>query len=99
MSIHILGDVRVGDLSRFLEVFGSEGLAKRREHSCLSSEVYAADGDQGESGRVVVLLEFPDEASFDGFRTDPTAPPIMRKGGAQGPPSFARMTRAASFPG
>ena len=35
--------------------------------------------------------------SFESFRDDPTAAPIMRKGGAQGPPAFTVLERAASF--
>ena len=45
----------------------------------------------------MVLLEFPDEESFEGFRDDPTAPPIMKKGGALGPPTFTLLQRAAAF--
>jgi hypothetical protein len=44
-----------------------------------------------------VLMEFPDLESFEAFRDDPTAPPIMRKAGAEGSPSFRLLERAASF--
>ena len=51
-----------------------------------------------EDGRVLVLLDFPDHASFEAFRTDPDAPPMMRRGGAQGPPTFTVLERVGVFP-
>ncbi len=94
MSVHVLGEVTVTSLERFLAVFASEGHDKRWEHGCVGAEVFTpVAGD----GTVLVLMEFPDAASFESFRDDPTAPPIMRKGGAQGPPRFTVLERAASF--
>ena len=94
MTVHVLGEVSIGDLDRFLEVFGSEGLDKRAQHGCLGADVFApADA----AGTVLVLLEWPDSAAFQAFRDDPTAPPIMRRGGAQGPPTFTVLERVASF--
>lgn len=94
MSVHVWGEVVIGELDQFLAVFASEGHDKRWEHGCLGAEVYTR---AGEPDRVMVLLEFPDEEAFEGFRDDPTAPPIMRKGGAQGPPTFTLLQRAATF--
>jgi quinol monooxygenase YgiN len=94
MSVHVLSEVAIGELDQFLVVFASEGHDKRWEHGCLGAEVFTP---AGETGRVMVLLEFPDEESFEGFRDDPTAPPIMRRGGAQGPPTFTLLQRAAAF--
>lgn len=94
MSLHVLAEVRIGELDQFLAVFGGEGLAKRAEHGCLGTSVFAP---VGETGRVLVLLEFPDQAAADAFRSDPTAPPIMRKGGAQGPPAFTDLEQVGSF--
>lgn len=94
MSVHVWGEVAIGELDQFLAVFASEGHDKRWEHGCLGAEVYTRTG---EPDRVMVLLEFPDEESFEGFRDDPTAPPIMRKGGALGPPTFTLLQRAATF--
>lgn len=37
--MHVLADVAVGEVEQFLEVFGSDGLAKRKEHGCLGSQV------------------------------------------------------------
>ena len=94
MSVHVLGEVAVANLDRFLAVFASEGHDKRWEHGCVGAEVFTPLADDG---TVLVLLEFPDVASFEGFRDDPTGPPIMRKGGAQGPPRFTVLERAAHF--
>ena len=93
--MHVLADVAIGEVAQFLEVFSSEGLAKRREHGCLGTRVLVpAD----EAGRVLVLLEWASPDDFEAFRADPTAPPIMRKGGAQGPPTFTVLDRIVDFP-
>ena len=94
MSVHVLGQLDVADLDRFLAVFAGEGHDKRWEHGCLGAEVYTTLDD---ASRVTVLLEFPDVEAFEGFRSDPTAPPIMSKGGAQGPPTFTVLRQAATF--
>lgn len=94
MAVAVLADLAIGELDTFLEVFASEGKDKRAEHGCLGTEVFAPSG---QTGRVLVLLRFPDTAAFEGFRSDPTAPPIMRKGGAQGPPTFTVLDEVASF--
>ena len=94
MSVHVLGEVEIEGLDRFLAVFASEGHDKRWEHGCSAADVFTRPGDEG---LVVVLMEFPDVQSFESFRDDPTAAPIMRKGGAQGSPTFRLLERAASF--
>ena len=93
--MHVLADVAIADVTQFLEVFSTEGLAKRREHGCLGTRVLVpAD----EPGRVLVLLEWASREDFEAFRSDPTAPPVMRKGGAQGPPAFTVLDRVVDFP-
>ena len=93
--MHVLADVAVAEVAQFLEVFGSDGLAKRQQHGCLGTRVLVpAD----EPGRVLVLLEWPSREAFDAFRSDPEAPPIMRRGGAQGPPTFTVLDRVVDFP-
>lgn len=90
----MLAEVPIGDLDQFLTIFATEGLTKRREHGCLGTQVFAPSA---ETGRVIVLLEFPDVAAFESFRGDPSAPPIMRKGGAQGPPAFTVLDRVGTY--
>jgi heme-degrading monooxygenase HmoA len=91
----VLADVAIGKLSQCLEVFTSDKLAKRREHGCLGTSVLVP---AVEDGRVLVLLEWASRADFEAFRTDPTAPPIMRRGGAQGPQTFTVLDRIIEFP-
>ncbi len=37
--MHVLADVAIGEVAQFLEVFGSDGLDKRRQHGCLGTRV------------------------------------------------------------
>jgi quinol monooxygenase YgiN len=93
--VHVLAEVRIGDLEQFLDVFADEGLGVRKGHGCRGTQVFAPADD---GGRVLVLLDFPDHAAFEAFRTDPDAPPVMRRGGAQGPPTFTVLERVGVFP-
>ena len=93
--MHVLAEVAIGEVAQFLEVFSSDGLAKRKEHGCLGTQVLVP---AEETGRVLVLLKWASLDDFEAFRTDPTAPPIMRKGGAQGPPTFTVLDRIVEFP-
>ncbi len=93
--MHVLADVAVGEVQQFLQVFASDGLAKRKEHGCLGTQVLVP---AEEPGRVLVLLEWANREDFEAFRADPTAPPIMRRGGAQGPPTFTVLDRIVDFP-
>ncbi len=93
--MHVLADVAIGDVKQFLDVFGTDGLTKRKEHGCVGTSVLIP---AEEAGRVLVLLEWASRDDFEAFRSDPTAPPIMRKGGAQGPPTFTPLDRIVAFP-
>lgn len=95
-TCHVLAELPIGELEQFLHVFATAGLAKRAEHGCLHSQVFRPLED---TGRVVVLLEWPDRSSFERFRDDPSAPPIMRQGGAQGPPTFRILSLVADLDG
>jgi quinol monooxygenase YgiN len=95
-TTYVLAEVTIGDLNQFLVVITNEGRATRAEHSCLGTQVFTP---AGESSRVLVLLEWPDLDSFERFRNDPSAPPVMRKGGAQGPPKFTVLERVAALEG
>ncbi len=93
--MYVLADVAIREVELFLQVFGTEGLAKRKEHGCLGSRVLIpAD----ETSRVLVLLEWSSREDFEAFRSDPSAPAIMRKGGAQGPPTFTALADIVDFP-
>jgi quinol monooxygenase YgiN len=94
VSVHVLGELAIGELDQFLAVFAGEGQDKRWEHGCVCAEVFTP---VGEDGTVLVLLEFPDRESFEGFRDDPTTPATMTKGGAREAPRFRLLERTASF--
>ena len=53
--MYVLADVAIREVDLFLEVFGTEGLATRKEHGCLGTRVLVPADDQG---RVLVLLEW-----------------------------------------
>src|SRR3954467_5982701 len=95
MSVHVLAELGIGDLDRFLAVFATEGHDKRWEHGCEGADVFTP---VGRNGTVLVLLEFRDLESFESFRDDPTAPPIMEKGGAPGAPVFTGRGRPPPLP-
>jgi hypothetical protein len=48
--MHVLADVAIGEVAQFLDVFSSEGLAKRREHGCRGSGSSAPPRHGGDSG-------------------------------------------------
>lgn len=89
-----MAELPIADIDQFLEVFRTEGMDKRREHGCVGTQVFQPDEDPK---RALVLLEWPDVESFERFRDDATAPPIMRRGGAQGPPVFRVLRSVAEL--
>jgi quinol monooxygenase YgiN len=96
VTTHVLAELAIADIDQFLAVFSTDGMDKRKEHGCLRTQVFQPAEDPT---RVLVLLEWPDVESFEHFRNDPTAPPIMRRGGAQGPPVFRVLRSVAALDG
>ena len=96
MITHVLAELPIADIDQFLAVFSTDGLTKRKEHGCRRTQVFQPAED---ATRVLVLLEWPDVASFERFRDDATAPAIMRRGGAQGPPVFRVLRSVAELDG
>ena len=93
--MHVLAEVAIADVEQFLDVFSTEGLAKREQHGCLGTRVLVP---AEEPGRVLVLLEWASADDFEAFLSDPTVPPVMRRGGAQRPPAFTVLDRVVDFP-
>lgn len=89
-----LATVRIADAQRFIDVFSTHGLAKRRAHGSRGAQAFVLP-DQ--SGMAMVLIDWADRASFDAFRADPEVPPTMRSGGALEPPQFTVLERRGQY--
>lgn len=89
-----LAKVRIADAQRFLDVFSTHGLAKRRAHGSVGAQAFMLPD---EPGVAVVLIDWTDRASFDAFRADPEVPPTMRSGGALEPPQFTALDRRGRY--
>jgi hypothetical protein len=50
-----------------------------------------------EPGLAVVLIDWADRASFDGFLADPLVREAMRSGGAMEPPTFTFLERTGVY--
>lgn len=76
---------RVADPDRFLEVFQTVGVQKRRQHGCRGSWVYV---DPDDAHRVWSVFDW-DGKDYDEFLADPEVPAIARELGLQSPPVHA----------
>jgi hypothetical protein len=81
----LLATTQIEDLGRFLEVFGTKGADKRREHGSKGALVFH---DPSEEDRVWVLFDW-DEQGWQSFVTDPAVPAIMQEAGHKGKPQAA----------
>jgi quinol monooxygenase YgiN len=82
---------KVTDLDRFLEVFATTGVEKRREHGCKGSRVFL---DPDDPHGVWVVFDW-DEEDYNGFLADPEIPAIARSLRLQAPP--VRVTATAEY--
>lgn len=89
-----LAKVRIADAQRFIEVFSTHGLVKRRAHGSRGAQVFMLPD---EPGVAMVLIDWADRASFEAFRADPEVPPTMRSGSALEPPQFTVLDRCGLF--
>lgn len=89
-----LAKVRIAEVQRFLDVFSTRGLDKRRAHGSLGAQVFMASD---EPGIAMVLIDWADRTCFDAFRTDPEVPQTMRSGGALEAPQFTVLERHGQF--
>jgi heme-degrading monooxygenase HmoA len=93
--IHILGEVNIGDLQQFLDVFATRGAAMRATHGGQGSQVFAVEGDPD---RVLVLLAWESREAFERFQGDPAVRETMASGGALGRPAFTFLRRVGEYP-
>ncbi|MBP1772830.1 MAG: Antibiotic biosynthesis monooxygenase [Holophagaceae bacterium] len=90
-----LAHVHIADAERFLEVFAGHGLQARQAHGSLGASAFL---DADNPGRAIVLIDWADRASFEGFVADPAVREVMRSGGAMEAPAFTFLTRTGVFP-
>lgn len=73
----ILATTKVEDFDRFLKVFSTTSLEKRKQHGSKGCTVFR---DPAEADRVWVLFDW-DEKGWASFVSDPEVPPIMKQAG------------------
>lgn len=83
----ILATTKVEDFDRFVEVFSTKGLDKRRQHGSKGATVFR---DPSEDDRVWVLFDW-DAAGWQSFVSDPDVPPILQEAGHRGKPQAAQL--------
>jgi hypothetical protein len=83
----MLATTKVEDLDRFLKVFSTKGMEKRKQHGSKGAMVFC---DPAEADRVWVVFDW-DEEGFKKFVSDPSVPPILQEAGHKGKPSAAKL--------
>ena len=83
----ILATTQVEDFDRFLEIFGTKGAVKRKEHGSKGATVFR---DPNQDDRVWVIFDW-DAEGWQQFASDPEVPPIMKEAGHKGPPQVAEL--------
>ena len=84
----ILATTTVEDFDRFLNIFSTKGLEKRREHGSGGARVFR---DPNDSSRIWALFDM-DEESYQRLLSDPDMPAIFQEAGLQAPPQNAELT-------
>jgi hypothetical protein len=83
----LLATARVEDIDRWLEVFSTTSLEKRKQHGSKGCTVFR---DPNEDDRVWALFD-RDAAGFQNFVSDPEVPPILQQAGHKGRPQMAQL--------
>ena len=83
----ILATTTVEDFDRFMEIFGTKGAEKRKQHGSKGCTVFR---DPTEADRVWAIFDW-DEKGWQSFVTDPEVPPIMKAAGHKGKPQAAKL--------
>ncbi len=81
----MLATTKVEDIDRFLKIFSTKGLVKRKQHGSKGATVFR---DPVEADRVWVLFDWTVEG-FQKFVADPEVPPILHEAGHKGKPQAA----------
>ena len=91
---YAIARVRIGELDRFLEVFGTRGAAKRAEYNCRGVAVHQNVDDP----HALINVFDWDRADVEAFSADPEVKDLMDAVGLEGPPEFTFVERVAEFP-
>jgi hypothetical protein len=83
----LLATTQVEDVDRFLEVFSTTGLEKRKQHGSTGSVVFR---DPSEADRLWAVFDW-DEQGWQSFVSDPDVPPILQAAGHKGKPQAAQL--------
>ena len=81
----ILATTQVEDVDRFLSVFSTKGLEKRKQHGCKGATVFR---DPNEHDRLWAIFDWNAEG-WQSFVSDPDVPPILKEAGHKGRPQAA----------
>src|SRR5690348_15209415 len=84
----LLATTTVEDYDRFVEIYSTKGVDKRREHGSKGSTVFR---DPNEPDRLWALFDW-DLAGWQSFASDPEVPPIMQEAGHKGRPQVAELS-------
>ncbi|MGH3001672.1 MAG: hypothetical protein ACRDM1_03220 [Gaiellaceae bacterium] len=83
----LLATTQVEDTDRFMEVFSTSGVEKRRQHGSKGAVVFR---DPSESDRVWVIFDW-DAQGWQSFVSDPDVPPILAAAGHKDKPQSAEL--------
>ena len=83
----MLATTKVEDFDRFLKIFSTKGLEKRKQHGSKGATVFR---DPNEDDRVWVLFDW-DEEGFKNYLSDPEVPAIIQEAGHKGKPQPAQL--------
>ena len=83
-----LATSRVEDIDRWVKIFSTTALEKRKEHGCKGSNVFR---DPNEDDRVWVLFDW-DETGWQNYVSDPEVPAILQDAGHKSRPQIAEFS-------
>ena len=83
----VLATAKVEDYDRFLKIFSTKGLEKRKQHGSKGSTVFH---DPSESDRFWVVFDW-DAEGWQNFVSDPDVPAIFQEAGLKATPQAAEL--------
>jgi len=83
----ILATTTVENLDRFVEIYGTKGADKRKQHGSKGSTVFR---DPNEADRLWAIFDW-DLDGWAQFASDPEVPAIMQEAGHKGRPQVGEL--------